>query len=203
VVFVSGIGARSGGEVLVGGGVRQGWWLVVDGTDGPERVVAGPFAERAEAGWAAGAREPGVRLVHGFRRADGVLARRPSPQDGAWLAHLGEQLDRLPEDWDGVLSDDDALGTLVVEVTAALCEAGLALHDTSGTGGAFLLPEPALGGIVVSWLQHDRMGVEQVHGDIAHALVQQAMNQALADVLAVRGFAVDPIAGAHVVRRIG
>ncbi|MEX5720338.1 hypothetical protein [Geodermatophilus maliterrae] len=201
---MSGIGARSGGEVLVGGGVRQGWWLVVDEVDGSERVVAGPFGERAEAGWAAGAQEPGTHLVHGFRRADGGLARRPSPQDGAWLVHLGEQLDRLPEDWDTVLSDDDAaLGTLVVEVTAALCEAGLALHDATGTGGASLLPEPALGGIVVSWLQHDRMSVDQVHGDIAHALVQQAMNQVLADVLALRGFAVDPLGGAHVVRRAG
>ena len=200
---MSGVSARSGGEVLVGG-VRQGWWLVVDEVDGPERVVAGPFAERAEAGWADGAQEPGARLVHGFRTADGALARRPSPQDGEWLAHLGEQLDRLPEDWDAVLSDDDdALGSLVVEVTAALCEAGLPLHDPTGVGGACLRPESALGGIVVSWLQHDRMSLEQVHGDIAHALVQQAMNQTLADVLAVRGFAVDPLAGAHVVRRAG
>ncbi len=199
--MVSGVSARSGGEVLVGG-VRQGWWLVAGGEGAPERVVAGPFADRAEAGWAAGAHEEGARLVHGARRADGVVTRRPSPQDGAWLAHLGEQLDRLPEEWDAVLSDDDAdLGTLVVEVTAALCEAGLGLHDAAGTGGACLLPEPVLGGIVVSWLQHDRMGVEQVHGDIAHALVQQAMNQTLADVLAVRGFAVDPLGGAHVVRR--
>jgi hypothetical protein len=203
VVIVSGVSARPGGEVLVGD-VRQGWWLVVDGADGPERVVAGPFAERAEAGWAAGAEASGAHVVHGFRRADGVLARRPSPQDGAWLAHLGEQLDRLPEDWDAVLSDDDdALGSLVVEVTAALCEAGLPLHDPTGVGGACLRPESGLGGIVVSWLQHDRMSVDQVHGDIAHALVQQAMNQTVADVLAVRGFAVDPLGGAHVVRRIG
>jgi hypothetical protein len=203
VVVVSGVSARSGGEVLAG--VRPGWWLVADEADGTERVVAGPFAERADAGWAAGGVEDAVYLVHGSRRPDGALSRRPSPQDGAWLAHLGDQLDRLPEDWDPVLSDDDdaALGSLVVEVTAALCEAGLGLHDDSGNGGACLLPEAGLGGIVVSWLQHDRMGVDQVHGEIAHALVQQAMNQLLADVLALRGLAVEPLAGAHLVRRAG
>jgi hypothetical protein len=203
VVIVSGVSARSGGEVLAGGR-RQGWWLVVDAEDGAEEVVAGPFAERAEAGWAPAALEPGAALVHGFRRADGVLARRPSPEDGAWLAHLGRQLDLLPPDWDTVLSDeDDALGTLVVEVTAALCEAGLSLDDASGTGGVCLLPEPGLGGAVVSWRQHDRVSLDQVHGADADALGQLVMNRTLAGVLAARGFAVDPVGGAHLVRRAG
>jgi hypothetical protein len=122
------------------------------------------------------------------------------------LAHLGEQLERLPEDWAGVLSDDDPLTTLVVEVTAALSEAGLPLHDSAGpgdeVGGACLIPEPDLGGIVVTWRQHDRMSVDRVHGHAPDVLVQQVMNRAVADVLAARGFLVDAFGGAsgHLVR---
>jgi hypothetical protein len=206
---VSGVGLPSG-EVVLGGGIGQGWWLVVDEQDGPGRVVAGPFPDRAEVGWAAGAFDlgdpDGVRPVYGVRRKDGVLNRRPSPQDWAWLAHLGEQLERLPDDWDAELSDDDPLATLVVEVAAALAEAGLPLHDSTGAGsevgGACLTPEPTLDGVVLTWRQHDRMSVDQVHGVGADATVQQVMNRALADVLTVRGFAVDAFGGAtgHVVR---
>jgi hypothetical protein len=208
--MVSGVSGLSSGAVVVGGVARQGWWLVIDEEDGPGRIVAGPFPDRAEAAWAAGPYEQAdpepVRPVYGIRRADGVLNLRPSPQDWAWLAHLGEQLDRLPESWDTGLSDDDPLTTLVVEVTAALSEAGLPLHDSAGAGsevgGASLTPEPGLGGIVVTWRQHDRMSVDQVHGTAADAMVQQVMNRALADVLRLRGFAVDAFGGAsgHVVR---
>ena len=80
------------------------------------------------------------------------------------------------------------------------------MHDCTGTdgeiGGACLTPEPALGGIVVTWRQHDRMSVDQVHGPAADSAVQQVMNGALADVLRVRGFAVEAFGGAsgHVVR---
>jgi hypothetical protein len=205
---VSGVGGVSSSEVLLGGVGCQGWWLVDDEVDGPGRILAGPFPDRAEAGWAAAVDEPraheGVRPVYGFRRADGGLDRRTSPQDRAWLAHLDEQLDRLPDDWDEALSDDDPLATLVVEVTAALSEAGLPLLDSTGVGGACLTAEPALDGIVVSWRQHDRMSVDQVNGVEADAAVQQVMNRALADVLTVRGFLVDAFGGAsgHVVRSI-
>jgi hypothetical protein len=202
---VSGVGSLSSSEVLVGAGVGTGWWLVVEDV-GQGRIVAGPFPDRAEARWAAVLGPEGARPVYGVRRADGGLTRRPSPQDWAWLAHLGEQLERLPEDWAGVFSDDDPLTTLVVEVTAALAEAGLPLHDSAGpddeVGGACLIPEPELGGIVVTWRQHDRLGVDQVHGPTPAALVQQVMNRALAEVLAARGFVVDAFGGAsgHVVR---
>lgn len=202
-----GVGGLSSSEVLVGE-VCRGWWLTVDETDGPGRVVAGPFAERADARWASEFEHgrDGTRPVYGIRRADGMLTRQPSPQDWAWLAHLGEQLDRLPEDWDGVLSDEDPLTTLVVEVAAAIAEAGLPLHDVAGpgseTGGACLVPQPHLGGIVVTWRQHDRMSVDQAHGVAADAAVQQVLNRALADVLVARGFVVDAFGGAsgHVVR---
>lgn len=206
--MVNKVGSLSSGQVVLDGPVSQGWWLVVDEGSGPGRIVAGPFPDRADAAWAVGALEHGddVRPVHGTRRADGALSRRPSPQDWAWLEHLGEQLDRLPDDWDTGLAEDDALATLVVEVAAVLSEAGLQLHDSIGSagevGGACLTPEPGLGGIVVTWRQHDRMSVDQLHGVEADALVQQVMNRAVADVLRLRGFAVEAFGGAsgHVVR---
>jgi hypothetical protein len=206
---VSVVGALSSSEVLVGGKIGQGWWLVVDQEDGQARIVAGPFPDRGEARWTATVGPEGARPVYGIRRADGGLTRRPSPQDWAWLAHLGEQLERLPEDWAAVLSDDDPLTTLVVEVTAALAEAGLPLHDSAGpadeVGGACLIPQPELAGIVVTWRQHDRMSVDRVHGSTPDALVQRVMNRAVADVLAARGFLVDAFGGAsgHVVRSAG
>jgi hypothetical protein len=213
VEMVSGMSGLSNGVVVFGGAACQGWWLVVDEEDGPGRITAGPFADRAEAAWASGPYEQAdaqpVRPDYGIRRADGMLNLRPSPQEWAWLAHLGDQLDRLPGDWDAGLSGDDPLATLVAEVTAALSEAGLPLHDSAGAGselgGASLTPEPGLGGIVVTWRQHDRMSVDQVHGAEADTMVQQVMNRALADVLRLRGFAVDAFGGAsgHVVRSAG
>ena len=200
---MSGVGGLSSSGVVVGSVVGEGWWSVVDEPDGSVRVLAGPFVHRVDADLDVGAGERAgqemVRPVYGVRRADGGLKRRPSPEDWAWLAHLGGQLDRLPDDWDLELTEDDPLVTLIVEVAAALAEAGLPLHESTGAesalGGACLTPEPAIGGIVVTWRQHDRMSVHQVHGAGADAAVQQVMNRALADVLALRGFAVDAVAG--------
>jgi hypothetical protein len=58
-----------------------------------------------------------------------------------------------------------------------------------------LTPEPALHGIVVSWRQHDRMSVDQVHGPATDGNVQHVMNRALTDVLVLRGFDVDSSSG--------
>ena len=172
-----------------------GWWLA----DAAGRPLAGPFADRVEADWAAlaGGLEASGSVVHAVRRADGTLARRSSPQELAWLTELGAQLDRLGEDWDPLLSDSDALTTLVVEVTAALVEAGLPLHDGSATapavptGGVCLTPDPTASGILVSWRQHDRMSVQQVRGAEADAAVQATMNAAVACVLAELEFEVE------------
>ena len=180
----------------------SGWWLVDDSA----QVVAGPFGDRIDADWAALADGLPAVSVFGARRSDGSVAPRPSPEERAWLSELGNQLDRLPREWDDLLSDTDPLTTLVVEVAAALAETGLPLHDADttggGLGGACLLPQPGLGGIVVAWRQHDRMSVDRVHGPAADAGVQQVMNAALADVLRLRGFEVDTFGGAggHVVR---
>ncbi len=194
--------------VAVGGATALGWWLTEVEDDGRGPVVAGPFPTRQEAGWAAAEHAPGtVETVYGVRRPDGRVKRRPSPQEWAWLAHLGEQLGRLPAEWEEVVDDEDPLTTLVVEVTAALAEAGLPVHDAAGEdgalGGASLRCEPDLDGIVVTWRQHERMSVDQVHGAEVDGAVQQVMNRAVADVLAVRGFAVETFGGGcgHVVRR--
>ena len=183
------------------------WWLVDESGDQPGGVVvAGPFADRVEADWAAvsGGFPAWTQVVHGARRADGALVRRQSPLERAWLAELGSQLDRLADDWDELLSDADALTTLLVEVSAALVEAGLTLHDAAGhspAGGVCLVPDPARRGILVTWRQHDRMSLERVRGAAAEAAVERTMNAAIADVLTELGFPVTPVgtSGCHLV----
>jgi hypothetical protein len=170
------------------------WWLVDDSV----RIMAGPFADRIDADWAALADGLPAVSVFGARRTDGVVALRPSPEERAWLGELGDQLDRLPEDWDALLSDTDPLTTLVVEIAATLVEAGLPLYDAaegSAAGGVCLVPEPAAQGVVVSWRTHDRMSLHQLRGAAADATVQQSMNAAVADVLANLGFVVEPFGG--------
>jgi hypothetical protein len=188
------------------------WWLVDESGDGSGgQVVAGPFSDQIEAEWAAlaGGLAASVRAVYGAHRAGEALVGRQSPQERAWLAELGHQLDRLAEDWDELLSDTDALTTLVVEVAAALVESGLGLHDCAGRGpaadapggGVCLTPDPGLRGILVSWRQHDRMSLQQVRGAVANAAVQQTMNAAVADVLVQVGFRVEAFGstGCHLV----
>jgi hypothetical protein len=124
------------------------WWLVDESGEQPAAaILAGPFAGRIEADWAApsGGLAASAQAVYGARRADGALVRRQSPLKRAWLAELGCQLDRLADDWDELLSDADALTTLLVEMSAALVEAGLVLHDSAGdspSGGVCLVPIP-------------------------------------------------------------
>ena len=195
-----GVAAHPAGRRVAGQGTPPAWWLVELTEDGAvERAVDGPFHDRIEADWAVladGAAAP-RRAVYGALRLDGAVVRRQSPQEQAWLTELGEQLDRLPEDWDEGLtdSDDDALVTLVVEVAAALVEAGLTVHDCAGespAGGVCLTPEPGRDGVLVSWHQHDRMSLEQVRGAESDAAVQQTMNAAVADCLRQMAFEVEP-----------
>ena len=172
-----------------------GWWLVDEGA----QAVAGPFADRVDADWALMAEGLAAVAVHGNRSADGRVAVRPSPEERAWLGELGKQLDRLPSDWDALLSDTDPLTSLVVEVAAALVEAGLPLHDAHGGrpgGGVCLLPELGAQGVLVSWRPHDRMSLHDVRGATASVTVQQSMNAAIADVLADLGFVLEPFGAA-------
>jgi hypothetical protein len=180
------------------------WWLVDDESDddAPE-VIAGPFGDRIDAEWSALSTGlvATVRPSYGVLRADGALARRDPSPDRSWLVELGLQLSRLPEDWDAFLTDTDELGTLVVEVGEALLEAGLPLYDCAAlwpeegdpTGGVCLVPDPASGGILVSWRAHDRMAVQQVRGAAVGSAVQQAMTAAVGDVLTRMGFDVRPL----------
>ncbi|TYP87850.1 hypothetical protein [Blastococcus xanthinilyticus] len=184
------------------------WWLVDE--DGGA-ALAGPFEDRVDAEWAtvSGHLPETAKAVHGVRRADGSVARRPSPPEQSWLAELGRELDRLPEDWDPLMEDDeDGLTTLAVEVTAALLEAGLPLHDCAGAapgearpGGVCLTPHPAGLGVLVTWRQHDRMSVEQVRGAAMETAVQRTMTTAVGTLLRQLGFPIEQfgVTGCHLV----
>jgi hypothetical protein len=169
-----------------------GWWLIDDAA----QVLAGPFTDRLDADWAALAGELPAVSVHGVRRTDGGVTQQPSPEEREFYSELGDQLDRLPRDWDGVLSETDPLTTLVVEIAAALVEAGLPLHDAAHeqpAGGVCLLPELASGGVLVSWRAHDRMSLQEHHGMGATDTVAQSMNVAVGDILWNLGFVVETV----------
>jgi hypothetical protein len=200
MVTMTGLSGLTSNDVLLGDVRRPGWWLVERADDGLDRVVAGPFGDRTEAAWAATVEGPAgtVGSEYGVRAADGSLSRRPSPEERAWFELLEEQLDRLPLGWDAELPDDHPLATLVVELTAALTDAGLPLHDARAegpAGGVCLSPELVIGGVVVTWRQHDRASLERSPGTEADTLVQQAMGRAVAEVLSSRSFAVEQLGG--------
>lgn len=165
------------------------WWLVGETAE----VLSGPFDDRLDADWALLDSDVPAVAVFGARRADGTVAPRPTPEDRAWLTELGDQLDRLPEDWDALLTDTDPLTTLVVEIAAALLEAGLPLYDAAQetpTGGVWLAPDATNCSVLVSWRTHARMSVQGSRGPDAESVVQELMNATVADVLAELGFVV-------------
>jgi hypothetical protein len=173
------------------GGNQRAWWLL----DESANAVAGPFDDRIDAEWAAMAEGMDAVAVFGTRLFDGGVVPRPSPEERAWLAELGDQLDRLPDDWDGLLTDTDPLTTLLVEVAAALVEAGLPLYDAAGGtpgGGVCLYPEIGAEGVLVSWRSHDRMSVHSVRGAAADGVVQELMNVTVGHMLEQLGFVVEP-----------
>jgi len=189
-----GLATHPAGKRVVDPAGRPAWWLL-DGTG--TRIGAGPFADRLEADWAALSGEfVTAGVVYAVPAADGGVVRRQSPEERAWLTDLGDQLDRLPEEWDESLSDDDDdLVSLVVEVAAALVEAGMPVHDCAGgapAGGVCLTPEPGRNGVLVSWHQHERMSRDQVRGAEASAAVQQTMTAAVTECLRQLGFPVQP-----------
>jgi hypothetical protein len=176
-------------------GEDPSWWLVGESM----RVLAGPFPDQVDADWAALAGGLPAVAVFGARCSDGTVTPRPSPEEREWLTQLGHQLDRLPDDWNAVVSETDPLTTLVVEVAAALVEAGLPLHDAShglAAGGVCLTPDVAVRGVLVSWRAHDRMSVHHQRGAAANDTVQQTMNVAVADILWNLGFVVEPFGAA-------
>jgi hypothetical protein len=192
-------------------GTAAGWWLVTEDDDladplddaGTGRALAGPFTDRVEAEWAALSGDLRATAVYGVRRPGEGIVRRPSPQERDWLGELGEHLGRLGTDWDEI-GESDPLTTLAVEVTAALVDAGLALHDCAGgnaVGGVCLTPASGFSGILVSWHQHDRVSLQQVRGAGVDTAVQRTMNSAVAEVLLHQGFAVESLAsaGCHLV----
>jgi hypothetical protein len=166
------------------------WWLV----DEWAHVVAGPFADRVDGDWAAMSQDLPAVAVHGVVSDDGRLTPRPSPEERAFFGELGDQLERLPRDWDDVLTDTDPLTTLVVEIAAAVFEAGLPLHEAEEpVGGVCLVPDFDSGGVLVSWRAHDRMSRGDLRGPAAADTVVQSMNAAIADILWNLGFAVETV----------
>jgi hypothetical protein len=168
----------------------SGWWLV----DEDAQVLAGPFPDRVDCDWAAVSQNLPAATVHGVVDSDGALTPRPSPEERAFFSELGDQLERLPRDWDDVLTDTDPLTTLLVEIAAALFEAGLPLHDAAQlAGGVCLVPDFESGGVLVSWRAHDRMTVHDLRGAAAADTVAQSMNVAVADILWNLGFLVETV----------
>ena len=80
-------------------------------------------------------------------------------------------------------------GGYVAAIRAAQLGLKTAVVEREALGGVCLTTTPDLDGVVVAWRQHDRMSLDQVHGATADSAVQQAMNRALAEVLAIRGLA--------------
>lgn len=184
----SSVAVRPAPAVVAEGG--PSWWLVGESA----QVLAGPFADRVDADWAAFSDDLSAVAVYGTRRTDGTVKPKPSPEERAWLGELGRHLDRLPAEWDELLTDTDPLTTLVVEVAAALVEAGLPLHDAGAAqsgGGVCLVPDQDAGGLLVSWRPHDRMSLQQSRGATADEAVQRLMNAAILDVLEQLGFVVE------------
>jgi hypothetical protein len=176
-----------------------GWWLV----DATDRLVAGPYTSQVDAALAelaVGAPGP-VRALYGLRMDDDSVLTRFSPEDQTWLAHLSDQLNRLAEEWDSLISDADPLTGLVCEIAAAVVETGLPLHDCTGRtpsrplGGVCLTPSPGQAGVIVSWAQHDRMAVHRIRGNAAERAAQETMSAAVAEVLAAYGFEVTRLDG--------
>ena len=92
-----------------------------------------------------------------------------------------------------LVSDTDPLTTLLVEVTAALVEAGLPLHVAEEAhGGLHLVPEFGTRGVLVSWRAHDRMSLQHVRGAAPDAAVAELMSTAAAGVLEQLGFVIEP-----------
>ena len=194
---------------LVGANPTVGWWLVADpvddAIDGDGQVLAGPFADRMDAEWAAFSGDLDASPVYGVHQPGRGLVRRPCPQDQDWLGELGDHLDRLSDDWTELVTDSDPLTSLVVELAAVLVEAGVSLRDGTGqdpTGGVCLTPAPDLGGILLSWQPHDRMSMQHARGSAVSAAVQHTLSSAVADLLLQLGFAVESFgpAGCHLVR---
>jgi hypothetical protein len=118
-----------------------------------------------------------------------------------------EQLDRLSDGWGCRLRADDPQHQLAVGIARDLRAAGFELHDCAAhapTGGVCLTPSsspPAsYAGVIVTWTQHDVLAHA---GDLfgVHSDVQEVMNYALADVLAILGWRVEQFgqASAHIV----
>lgn len=185
------------------------WWLV----DDADRVLSGPYADQGEAVWATGPLGLGGDIgggiggiggtpAFGVRRGSGRLARRPSPEDHAWLADLSGELERVGEEWDPLVDDASSLVGLLCQLGASLVEVGLPLHDCGGRtatrsrGGVCLTPSPLQDGVVVAWSQHARTTRQAPRSPETERWLQETMNRTVTSLLIGLGFTTAPFGDA-------
>lgn len=114
-----------------------------------------------------------------------------------------DQLRRLSDGLGRRLRPEQPLHRLTLAVARDLRAAGFELHDCAlqtPTGGVCLLPSGPDEGVIVTWAEHDVLAAGcALYGIYAYVL--EAMNYALAMVLAHMGWRVEPLgeAGAYIV----
>jgi hypothetical protein len=121
--------------------------------------------------------------------------------DAGFEEDLPKHLRRLSDGYGNRLTSLYPQGYLIDEVTRSLVSAGVELHDCAArnrTGGVCLTPSTAVAGVIVTWTVHDVLAYD--HARCAENVdVHEIMNYALADVLRVQGWVVEPFgeASAH------
>jgi hypothetical protein len=123
--------------------------------------------------------------------------------DAGFEEDLPKHLRRLSDGYGNRLASLYPQGHLIDGVARSLVSAGFELHDCAArerTGGVCLTPSTDDAGVIVTWTVHDALAFDQARyaEDVG---VHQVMNYALADVLTVQGWHVEPFghASAHLV----
>ena len=126
---------------------------------------------------------------------DALLASADFEQD------LPRHLRRLSDGYGDRLTSLYPQTQLITELARSPVSAGFELHDCAArnrTGGVCLTPSTAVAGVIVTWTVHDVLAYD--HARSAENIdVHEIMNYALADVLRVQGWVVEPFgeASAH------
>jgi hypothetical protein len=128
---------------------------------------------------------------------DAPLARVAADFEQDLLRHLR----RLSDACGGRLASLHPQSELITELARCLVSAGFELHDCAArtrTGGVCLTPSTTEPGVIATWTVHDVLAVDD-HRYAESVNVHEIMNYALADVLRVQGWVVEPFgeAGAH------
>ena len=123
--------------------------------------------------------------------------------DAGFEEDLPKHLRRLSDGYGNRLTSLYPQGHLIDEVARSLVSAGFQLHGCAArnrTGGVCLTPSTAVAGVIVTWTVHDVLAYDDARY-AENVDVHEIMNYALADVLRVQGWVVEPFgeASAHCV----